>query len=165
MPSKRGNLTRRIDVRRIDFRDVAAGLALLVIAGAFAAIALKRLALGTPASMGPGFFPLMIAGALAVTGLLIVIRAFGSPTAAMGFIRPRALLCILGAPIVFALAVEPLGFVPTLVLTTLLGAWSSDRMTLKFALALTFGLTVLCTVLFVKLLQMPVALFGPWLDW
>ena len=157
---KRGNIAGRVDLR-----DLAVGLALLAIAAAFAVIALRRLALGTPSSMGPGFFPVMIAAALAVTAGLILVRAFGRATASTGFVRPRALFCILAAPIVFALAVAPLGFIPTLVLTTLLGAWSSERMTWRFALSLTAGLTVLCTVLFIKLLQMPVPLFGPWLDW
>ncbi|CAH1694066.1 Tripartite tricarboxylate transporter TctB family protein [Hyphomicrobiales bacterium] len=157
---KRGNIAGRVDLR-----DLAVGIALLAIAMAFAVLALRRLALGTPSSMGPGFFPVMIAAALAVTAGLILVRAFGRATEPTGFLTPRAFLCILGAPIAFALAIGPLGFIPTLVLTTLLGAWSSKRMTWAFALSLTAGLTALCTVLFVKMLQMPVPLFGPWLDW
>lgn len=157
---KRGHIAGRIDLK-----DLAVGIALLGITAAFAVLALRRLALGTPSSMGPGFFPVMIAAALAVTAGFITLRAFGRPTLPTGFVRPRALVCILGAPIIFALAVAPLGFIPTLVLTTLLGAWSSERMTWRFALSLTAGLTALCTILFVKMLQMPVPLFGPWLDW
>jgi hypothetical protein len=77
-----------------------------------------------------------------------------------GFASPRALLCILAAPIVFAVGVEPVGFVPTMIVTMLIASFSSSRMTWRFALALTAGITLLCTVIFLYLLQMPVMAFG-----
>jgi hypothetical protein len=137
----------------------------MTTAGWFASTALRRLALGTPSNMGPGFFPLMIAGFLAAVALLLVIGSFNRASRIEEFVRWRALACILGAPLIFALAIAPLGFVPTMALTTLIAACSSSRMTWRFALSLTAGLTALCTGLFVKLLQMPVPAFGPWLSW
>jgi hypothetical protein len=149
--------------RRVDLRDLASGLGLLVIAGLFALGVVTKLSIGTPSAMGPGFFPLMAAGALAVTALLITIRAFGRPTVAIGFAGPRVLACILCAPVLFAVGVAPFGFVPTIAVTTLLATWGSRLMTLRFALAVTAGLTLLCTIVFIQLLRIPVRLVGPWL--
>ena len=42
---------------RVDPKDLITGVLLFALAVAFATIALRRLALGQPASMGPGFFP------------------------------------------------------------------------------------------------------------
>lgn len=150
---------------RIDMRDFVTGLLLLAAAAIFAFNGLGRLALGTPSSMGPGFFPMMITGALAITALIIIVRSFGRASAISGFAGPRAILCILGAPVVFSLAVEPLGFVPTIAMTTLIAACASRRMTWRFAVTLTAGLTALCTGLFLILLRMPGRAFGEWLSW
>ena len=148
---------------RIDIGDVAAGVALVLVAAWFAATALRRLGLGSPANLGPGYFPLMVSAGLAAMGVLIVVGAFGRPTRVGDFTGPRAMLCILAAPLVFAFGVAPLGFVVAIAATTFLAAYGSRLMTLPFALALTVLLTGLSTVLFVQLLRMPVALFGPWL--
>jgi hypothetical protein len=149
---------------RVDVRDLVTGILLLAAAGFFALNGLMRLRLGTPASMGPGFFPVMIAAGLAVAAALIIVRAFGRTAVIEGFVGPRSLLCILGAPVVFALAIAPLGFVPTMALTTLIAACGSRAMTWRFALGLTLSLTVLCTGLFLNLLQLPVPALGPWLS-
>jgi putative tricarboxylic transport membrane protein len=149
---------------RVDARDLATGILLLAASGFFALNGLLRLRLGTPSGMGPGFFPVMIAGGLALAAILIIVRAFGRTATIEGFVGARSLLCILGAPVVFALAIAPLGFVPTLGLTTLIAACGSRAMTWRFALGLTMCLTVLCTGLFLNLLQLPVPAFGPWLS-
>jgi hypothetical protein len=148
---------------RVDLRDALTGLLLLGVACAFAVSALKRLALGTPSAMGPGFFPVMVAAGLGCVALLIFARSLGGSGRIEGRASLRALACVLGSPVLFALAIAPLGFVPALAAAAMLAAWGSSLMTLRFAVVLTGALTALCTLLFVQLLKMPVALFGPWL--
>jgi hypothetical protein len=148
---------------RVDLKDLIAGVLLFGLAAAFAIIALRRLALGQPSSMGPGFFPLMIAVALGGLALAIAIRAFGREGGSMTFAGPRALACILLAPAAFGLAVGPLGFIPAVALACFLAAWASRLMTVRYAMLLTLFLTVLCAAIFVFMLRMPVSLFGPWL--
>lgn len=148
---------------RVDPKDLITGVLLFALAVAFATIALRRLALGQPASMGPGFFPLTIAVVLGGLALAIAIRAFRRQGEALTFAGPRALACILLAPAAFALAVGPLGFIPAIALTGFVAAWGSRLMTVLYAALLTLFLTLLCTGIFVYLLRMPVSLFGPWL--
>src|SRR5688500_18417272 len=45
---------------RVDVKELAAGLLLIVVAAVFAASALRNLKLGTANAMGPGYFPLMV---------------------------------------------------------------------------------------------------------
>lgn len=146
---------------RIDIKEAATGALLLVVAGWFAATALRSLALGSPARMGPGFFPLMVSAGLAAMGMIILAGAFGRATETTGFVGARALLCVLASPLLFAFTVAPLGFAPSIALTALLAAYGSRLMSLRFALALSAILTLLSTALFVKLLRMPVQSFGP----
>jgi hypothetical protein len=51
--------TNAPDARKIDRKEFASGLLLILVAAAFAASALRNLSLGSAASMGPGYFPLM----------------------------------------------------------------------------------------------------------
>lgn len=156
MASRSGRLGERID-----FGDAATGLVLVLVAGWFAVTALRRLPIGTPASMGPGFFPLMVAAGLGALGLVIVIGSLRRATRPTGFTGARGTACVLAAPLLFAFGVGPFGFVPSIAAATFLAAFGSRLMTVRLALVLAVALTVLSTVLFVQLLNMPVALFGP----
>lgn len=145
----------------VDLKDALSGLALMGVGVWFGVTALRRLSLGSANAMGPGYFPLMVAIGLTILGLVIALRSIGRATREDSYVGPRALACILVAPVLFAFGVAPLGFVPAVALTGFVAAFGSTLMTLRFALALTAGLTALSTLVFVQLLQMPVQLFGP----
>lgn len=148
---------------RVSIKDIVTGTALLALAGFFAISAWQGLKLGTPGAMGPGFFPLMVALALAVLALLIVIRAFRHVSTPAEIAGPRPVACILAAPALFGLLVAPAGFVPAIAASAFVAALASPSMRLIEALATSLVLTLLSSVLFVYLLQMPVPLFGLWL--
>jgi hypothetical protein len=148
---------------RIDVKELAAGLLLIVVAALFAASALRNLKLGTANAMGPGYFPVMITIPLAAIGLFIAARSIGRTTEPQLLIRPIALLLVLAAPVIFAFTIQGLGFLPAVALTVLVAAWGSRNMTVRTAVIVTVALAVLCTVIFYYLLRMPVQLVGPWL--
>lgn len=144
-------------------RDLLAGGIFIAFGAAFAGISLTY-KIGTPGSMGSGFFPLVVAGLLAFLGVLIVIKGFiageGEP---IGTIPWRAIALITVAVIFFGVTVRGLGLVPALFVTTLLSAFSSDRMRPLEALVIAAGLTALCVGIFVFALQLRLELFGTWL--
>jgi len=154
--------TNAPDVRKIDRKELASGLLLILVAAAFAASALRNLSLGTAGSMGPGYFPLLVTMPLALIGLIVTARAFGRRNAPQETVRPIALVLVLAAPIAFALTVKGLGFVGAIALTVLVSAWASRTMTVRTALLTTAVISVLCVVIFYSLLRMPVALVGDW---
>jgi hypothetical protein len=144
--------------RRIDLKDLVAGLLLILVAAAFAVSALRNLSLGSAGAMGPGYFPLMVTVPLALLGLVIAARAFGRAGAPQELVRPIALVLILAAPIAFALTIKGLGFLGAVALTVLVAGWASRAMTVRAAFAVTLGLSVLCVVVFYYFLRMPVQL-------
>jgi putative tricarboxylic transport membrane protein len=99
-------------VRRADAR--AAGL--LLVVGLVVLLETRRLRLGSIVAPGPGFFPLLLAGAFSLVCLALLIDALrragpGEPVApaagAGGRFRVAATVVAL---FVYAFALEPLGF-------------------------------------------------------
>ena len=121
--------------------------------------------------MGPGYVPLLLGGILTVLGLVIVAQAFlGGDEQARALADqerrpvpwlPAALL--LAGVLFFGATVRGLGLAPALFVTTFLAALAGHRTGVVRALVTAAGLTVLCLVVFVSLLQLRLPLLGTWL--
>jgi Tripartite tricarboxylate transporter TctB family len=146
----------------VNIRDIGAGLIFIAIGILFGLGALG-LELGTALRMGPGYFPLVLAGILVVLGLVVLIQGFGHPTTGRLTVPWRGLVLILAAPVVFGLTVRGLGLVPAVMLVVLIAAFASRRMSVPLALILTVTLTLFCVLVFSFGLGLPLRLFGPWL--
>lgn len=136
--------------------------ALLIAAGAFFAIESLSLDLGTAFRMGPGYFPLVLAGLLVLLGLVIIVQATRSPGEPLGAIAWRGILFILPAPIFFGLTVRGLGFVPSIFITALIASFASLRMKPLTALVLSAAITAFSVAVFSYGLNLPFERFGPW---
>lgn len=143
-------------------RDIVCGL-LFILIGLFFAIQAYGLDLGTAFRMGPGYFPLVLAGILVILGVVVIIQGTQLEHEPMGPIAWRGLLFILPAPIFFGLTVRGLGFVPSLFFTGLLAAFASTKMRPGMALLLVGGLTLFSVIVFSYALGLPFRRFGPWL--
>ncbi|MBE7183724.1 MAG: tripartite tricarboxylate transporter TctB family protein [Methylobacterium mesophilicum] len=148
--------------RGADPANLACG-ALFILFGLFFGIQSFGLDLGTARNMGPGYFPLVLAGLLIVFGAIILVQALRTAGEPVGGFAWRGIVFILAAPIFFGIAVRGLGFVPTLFFTGLIAAFASRRMTVGLALILALILTVFCTLVFSYALELPFQRFGPWL--
>ena len=143
-------------------RDIVCGL-LFILIGLFFAIQAYGLDLGTAFRMGPGYFPLVLAGILVILGVVVIVQGTQLEHEPMGPIAWRGLLFILPAPIFFGLTVRGLGFVPSLFFTGLLAAFASTKMRPGMALLLVGGLTLFSMIVFNYALGLPFRRFGPWL--
>ncbi|MBA8880850.1 tripartite tricarboxylate transporter TctB family protein [Phyllobacterium myrsinacearum] len=143
-------------------RDLICGL-LFIAAGLVFAIQAYGLELGTAFRMGPGYFPLVLAGILIVLGIIVIIQGTQLEHEPMGPIAWRGILFILPAPIIFGLTVRGLGFVPSLFITALWAAFASVKMKPGMALILVSGLTLFSVIVFSYALGLPFRRFGPWL--
>lgn len=146
----------------INKTDAAAGVLFILVGLVFGAQALG-MEIGTSLRMGPGYFPLVLAGILVGLGGLILASAFKSVAEEMSAHAWRGMLFILPAPIFFGLTVRGLGFVPSIFFTTLIAALASLKMKLLPALLLSVGVTIFCTLVFSFALGLPFRRFGPWL--
>jgi Tripartite tricarboxylate transporter TctB family len=148
--------------RDINKIDAAAGL-LFVALGLIFAYQSYTMELGTALRMGPGFFPLFLAGLLILLGGLVVVSAINKSSEAYGQNAWRGLWFILPAPVFFGLTVRGLGFVPSIFFTTLIAAKATSKMSFAAALLLSFAVTAFCTLVFSIALGLPFQRFGPWL--
>jgi hypothetical protein len=144
-------------------RDILAGSIFIAFGLAFAAISLTY-EVGTPLRMGPGYFPLVLGGVLALLGTGIIAKGFvageGQP---LGPVPWKAMIVIVAGVLFFGATVRGLGLVPSLFVATLLSTFASHRIGVVAAVLIAGGLTALCMMIFVVALQLRLALFGPWI--
>lgn len=144
-------------------RQRAAALALLV-AGLAGAVGAERLAIGSPARPGPGFFPFWLALALAVVAVALLVRAT-SVTSSAEVAGPRLqhgkVVMTLLATIGYAAALEPLGFVLTTFLFLAFLLIVVEPRSLVSVLVIAAATSMACHVVFKVWLnvQLPT---GPW---
>jgi putative tricarboxylic transport membrane protein len=154
---------RRWPGRPRALKDILAGLAFVAFGLAFA-VSATAYEIGTTVRMGPGYFPLVLGGLLVLLGGLIVAKGFiAGEEGTIGTIPWRALALIVGAVLLFGLTVRGLGLVPSTFVTALLSAFASRRAGVVAAVLITFGLTVLCVLVFVVVLSLRLPLVGTWI--
>jgi hypothetical protein len=144
-------------------KDVLSGLIFVGLGLAFG-IAAAGYELGTALRMGPGYFPLVLAGVLGVLGLAIVAKGLlGGERGELGRVPWRATVLILGAFVVFGATVRGLGLAPALFVAAFASALASRSNSPLAALALAASLTLFCLLIFSWGLGVPVPVLGPWL--
>jgi hypothetical protein len=143
-------------------KDLFAGAIFIAIGAFFLANASLNLEIGTSFRMGPGYFPVVLAGILILLGGAVAIRGLVIRSSRDGGVVPwRGLALITAAPIAFAVIIKPLGLAPAIATTVLLSACASRVMQARTAALLVAGLTLLCVVIFSYGLGVPFELFGP----
>lgn len=143
-------------------RDFLAGLVFLAIGAVFLTGG-SKLALGTARNMGAGYFPMLLSVGTMLIGAAVMGRSLLTPGLQVGAIPWRALTLIAAAIASFGLTVRGLGFVPAVVLMSVLASFAEQRPALLRTGVLALGLALFCGLVFVKGLGMPYTLFGPWL--
>jgi hypothetical protein len=148
----------------LTFDRVNVGCGVIFIAfGSFFGRQSLGMEIGTPFRMGPGFFPLVLAGLLILLGLVIVVQAFSMHGEPIGPIAWRGALFILPAPIIFGLTVRGLGFIPAVFITALVAGFASVMMKPSRALLVALAITIFATIVFSYALGLPIRRIGPWL--
>ena len=145
-----------------DRTNLLCGLA-FIGAGAFFLIQSLGLEIGTSFRMGPGYFPLLLAGLLILLGGVVLIQSFRKEGEPIGELAWRGMLFILPAPVLFGLTVRGLGFVPALFLCAFIACFASHRMNVMWALILSLSITVFSVIVFSYALGLPFERFGPWI--
>lgn len=151
-------------------KDVASGLLLIVLAVFFAWQGMD-LPMGRAIRMGPGYFPMILAGLLGFLGLVVLLSGLtlheveADGEGAIGFRRwPwQALGLVTVAVVVFGLGIRPLGLGPSMGLAVFLSALASRRFRLTTALASSAIMVVFSWAVFIKGLGLPLPMLGPWL--
>lgn len=150
--------------RRVgNVKDLATGILFILVGAAYAASSYYGLDLGSARSMGPGYFPLMLSGALVLLGVIVGVRSFSMPYEAITQIPLRAILLVSLAPIVLALTLRGLGFVPSVLLTGMVAALAGSESGLVRGFVIAACVTALSAFIFIFGLGLSAPMFGPWL--
>ncbi|MCB1426641.1 MAG: tripartite tricarboxylate transporter TctB family protein [Zhengella sp.] len=128
--------------------DLIAGLVTALI-GVFIIFEASGYKLGTLRSMGPGYFPIMLGGAMVVLALLMIVTARPNdmPPVA-GRDQVRGTLFVAAAFIAFAFTVETAGLLVSVFLVVFLSALGNRNTTIKTALVLAAAASILSTLIF-----------------
>ena len=153
-------------------KDFASGLLFMAVGGWFGWSAL-RYSIGSAARMGPGYFPLLLGGVLALLGAVIVFKALVFETEDGGRMRPwawRPVLCIVLANLLFgvclaglpALGLPPQGLVPAIAVLTVVAAKAGPGFRWREVLPLAAVLALGCYLCFDVLLQLQLPVWPAW---
>lgn len=140
-------------------KDVVAGVLFFGFAAAFGYMS-TFYPMGRAAQMGPGYYPALLSGALALLGIALTVTGRRKPSVRMIVVRPTALIAVLATPLVFALTLRPLGFVPAVALASLTATIAAPTMSLKHRAFSAMCLAAGCTAVFIWALGVPLPLFG-----
>jgi len=145
-------------------KDFWTGLIYLAV-GAGVIFIGRNYSVGTASRMGPGYFPLALAGLLILFGLVAVVRSFlvqGEPIRAFAW---KPLVLVLVGTALFGALIGTLGLIIALLALVLTSAAASEKFRFDWRAALGLvALIAFCSLVFVKGLGVPMPLFGPWLE-
>jgi hypothetical protein len=116
--------------------------------------------MGTSRQMGPGYLPVILGGCLSLIGLILIAGSFFGPVVAHDAFLLRPAAFVLGATLMFAVLIRPLGLLLTVFLLVLPAALASDRNKVLPVLALAAALAVGTTVLFPFVLGQQIPVLG-----
>jgi putative tricarboxylic transport membrane protein len=142
-------------------QNLMAGLLMITIA-AIAAAQGSSLSVGTLRHIGPGMIPMALAAFLALIGAVLIFMWWRGDRGETGRWPLRGPIFILGAAVLFGLAVRPLGLAVAGPLLVVVAAFASHETRWTEIIIFALGMTVFCVILFRYLLSLPIPV-APWL--
>jgi putative tricarboxylic transport membrane protein len=140
-------------------KNLFAGLVFLGIAVIFG-ISASQLALGSAARMGPGYFPMLVSGALGLLGIVVMLEGFLREDEHPEGFSLRGIVFVAASVLAFAGAIQPLGLVPAVALTSFLLSLADRDFRLVPSLAAAVALALFSWAVFSYALSLPWPAFG-----
>ena len=146
-------------------RDLWAGVMFFAFGMLFVVLS-REYHVGTAAKMGPGYFPLMLGGLLAILGLIIFLGAFARGNAELRIdpVGWRELGLVLGSVALFGFLLPSFGIVVALVALIGVSALASHDFSLRDTLIATVVLVLFSYLVFVKGLELQFPLWPKFLS-
>ena len=118
--------------------------------------------MGTPARMGPAYFPFWLGLILMALGLLIAfngIRTEGGAEARFPTFHWKPILYVLGSVIMFGIILKPVGMlISGFLLVIVSSVGNPEEFRPKTTIILGVGLVIFCALVFVAGLKLPIPL-------
>lgn len=145
-------------------QDFWAGI-MFVALGVLFVLLSRQYQLGTAAKMGPGYFPTVLGGLLALLGLMIVAGAFAKSNieAKLAKVGWRELFLVLLGVALFAVLLPRLGMVVSLWILIFVSALASHEFNFKETFISAIASSVLAWAVFAKGLELQMAVWPKFL--
>lgn len=145
-------------------RDLWAGVMFFAMGVLFMVLS-QQYQIGSAAKMGPGFFPAVLGGILAVLGLIIFLGAFARANVQLrvGAIGWRELVMILGSVALFGMLLPSMGVVVALVVLISVSSLASHDFSVRDTAISIVVLAIFSYVAFVKGLELQFPLWPKFL--
>jgi hypothetical protein len=144
----------------------------VVIGGAFAlvakglklgdAILIPGYAMGTPARMGPAFFPFWLGMILLLLGAIIAIAGYrtrGGADSGFPKFHWMPIIYVLGAVILFGLILRPVGMLLAGIILVFISSYGNpEKVSVRATAFLAVGLVTFCALVFAWGLKLPIPL-------
>ena len=140
-------------------KDFWSGLGFIAF-GAAAVLISRDYPMGSATRMGPAYFPTILGGLLALIGVVVVVRSFVIPGERIIGFAWKPLAWVIVATVLFGVLVRPAGLALACIVLTVLSARASRHFAVRTSVLLALGLTVFSVIVFVKLLGLPMTMFG-----
>ena len=144
-------------------KDFWTGVMFLVV-GLSAVFIGRDYVMGTAGRMGPAYFPTVLGGLLSVIGGIAVFRSFKRVGDPIEKFHLKPLFMVLAAVVLFGVLMRGAGLALAAVVLIMVSACASPQLKWHEALLLALGMTGFAVLVFVKLLGLPLPVFGPWLQ-
>ncbi len=142
-------------------KDFGSGLMFLIVGIACVAIA-RNYPLGVAEKMGPGYFPTVLGGLLALNGAALLVRSFLRNGTGLTAVAWRGIFLSLAGIILFGVLLKTAGLPIAVLVLILVSATASTQFRVWPSLALAVGLSVFCVFVFVYALGLPIPVLGTW---
>lgn len=142
-------------------KDFWAGILYMTL-GLSAILMAKDYGMGSALKMGPGYFPIFLGVVLTCIGAISFIRSFILSGEAVSGFAVKGLMMILVATLLTGFLIRSAGVAVALPLMVVITAAASIHFRWKPTLALAVGITIFCTLVFIKGLGIILPIFGSW---
>lgn len=152
-PQKAGNGGPRGAIKSP--QDFAAGIFLIVLAaiGYFGAFSLS---MGKLSTVGPGMLPKVVAALIAAFGLLLIVESLLARGSTLERWSLRGIAFVLGAALIFAATIRPLGLVIAGPLAVIISSLADPDNKIGTTLIFASIMTLFCGLLFKEALNLPI---------
>jgi hypothetical protein len=141
--------------------DLLTGLLFIGLGGGFVLIA-GDYRLGSAHQMGPGYFPTVVGGLLALLGVVLALRSQIGARGELERFSWRPLAIVITAIVLFGVTVRGAGLVPAIAILTVVSLSASDRFGPMIAIVLATVLATFSWAVFTYGLGLPLPAFGTW---
>lgn len=121
--------------------------------------------IGTAARMGPGYFPFVLGGMLAMLGLVVLLRSISRKEKGkkgISFRKKQAFL-VISSIVLFGLLLRPLGLLLSTLILVLISSMASYEFKMKAAILNAFVLLIIVLIIFVYFLKFQIPIWPSFL--